>query len=82
MQGFIFRRRWEPDLFTTADVAGVRELVAMLTPKPRAVPDFAAEAVLRKLQRNAWVVQPKHGVDDEWEGFAGFSVYTVCSSRC
>jgi pimeloyl-ACP methyl ester carboxylesterase len=28
----------------------------MLTPNPRNVPDFAAEAMVRKLQRNAWVV--------------------------
>ena len=33
-----------------------RKLVAMLTPDPRAMPEFAREAMLRKLQRNAWVV--------------------------
>jgi pimeloyl-ACP methyl ester carboxylesterase len=29
----------------------------MLTPKPGPLPDFAAEAALRKLEGNAWVVQ-------------------------
>ena len=28
----------------------------MLTPKPRPIPEFAARAVLRKLRRNAWVL--------------------------
>jgi pimeloyl-ACP methyl ester carboxylesterase len=28
----------------------------MLTPNPRNIPDFVAEAMVRKLQRNAWVV--------------------------
>ena len=31
--------------------------MAILSPKPRALPDFAAEAALRKLEKNAWVVQ-------------------------
>src|SRR5216683_6331910 len=42
---------WEPELFTPADVVGVRKLIAMLTPNPRPLPDFAAEAALRKLER-------------------------------
>jgi pimeloyl-ACP methyl ester carboxylesterase len=55
--GTYFPPTWESDLFTPHDVAGVRELVAMLTPKPRVMPEFAAEAVVRKLQANAWVVR-------------------------
>ena len=55
--GTYFPPTWGADLFTPHDGAGVRELVAMLTPKPRAMPEFAAEAVVRKLQRNAWIVR-------------------------
>jgi pimeloyl-ACP methyl ester carboxylesterase len=54
--GVYFPATWEADLFTPADVDGVRKLVAMLTPNPRPMPEFAAEAALRKLQRNAWVI--------------------------
>ncbi len=31
--------------------------MAMLSPKPRALPKFAAEAALRKLEGNAWVLR-------------------------
>ena len=54
--GVYFPATFEPDLFTPHDVAGVRKLIAILTPNPRNIPDFAAEAMVRKLQRNAWVV--------------------------
>jgi pimeloyl-ACP methyl ester carboxylesterase len=54
--GVYFPAAFEPDLFTPHDAAGVRKLISMLTPNPRNVPDFAAEAMVRKLQRNAWVV--------------------------
>ena len=55
--GTYFPATWGPELFTPSDTAGVRELLAMLTPKPRAMPEFAAEAALRKLQANAWVLK-------------------------
>ncbi|HEX3373009.1 MAG TPA: alpha/beta hydrolase [Edaphobacter sp.] len=55
--GVYFPATWEPELFTPADVVGVKKLISMLTPKPRPLPDFAAEAALRKLAGNAWVVQ-------------------------
>jgi pimeloyl-ACP methyl ester carboxylesterase len=54
--GVYFPATFEPDLFTPHDVEGVRKLISMLTPNPRSVPDFAAEAMVRKLQANAWVV--------------------------
>jgi pimeloyl-ACP methyl ester carboxylesterase len=54
--GTYFPATFGPDLFTPNDVAGVRSLIAILTPKPRPMPNFAAEAALRKLQRNAWVL--------------------------
>jgi len=54
--GVYFPATFGPELFTPSDVTGVRKLIAILTPKPRNVPDFAAEAMVRKLQANAWVV--------------------------
>jgi pimeloyl-ACP methyl ester carboxylesterase len=54
--GIYFPATFEADLFTPHDTAGVRRLIAMLTPKPRPIPEFAARAVLRKLRRNAWVL--------------------------
>jgi pimeloyl-ACP methyl ester carboxylesterase len=55
--GIYFPATWGPNLFTPNDVAGVRELMVMLSPKPRPLPSFAAEAALRKLQANAWVLK-------------------------
>jgi pimeloyl-ACP methyl ester carboxylesterase len=55
--GIYFPAAWGPDLFTPNDVAGVKELMALLSPKPRPLPNFAAEAALRKLQGNAWVLR-------------------------
>jgi pimeloyl-ACP methyl ester carboxylesterase len=54
--GLYFPATFGPELFTPSDPAGVRKLIAILTPKPRAIPDFAAGAMVRKLQGNAWVV--------------------------
>src|ERR1700679_3744319 len=54
--GIYFPATWQADLFTPTDGAGVRKLIAMLTPIPRVVPDFATAAMVRKLQANAWVV--------------------------
>ncbi|NYF89054.1 alpha/beta fold hydrolase [Tunturiibacter empetritectus] len=54
--GLYFPATFGPELFTPSDPAGVRRLIAILTPKPRAIPDFAAKAMVRKLQGNAWVV--------------------------
>ena len=56
-RGCTFPRTFEPDLFTPHDVAGVRRLTAILSPKPVAMPDFIARAALRKLERNAWVLR-------------------------
>ena len=48
--------------------------MAILSPKPQAMPEFAAEAMVRKLQANAWVMQSEYGFDDQWTGSAGFSI--------
>jgi pimeloyl-ACP methyl ester carboxylesterase len=54
--GTYFPTTFALDLFTPNDVAGVRRLLSILTPKRIDMPDFAAKAALRKLQRNAWVL--------------------------
>src|ERR1700677_2592290 len=54
--GIYFPATFGPGLFTPSDTAGVRRLIAILSPKPREMPEFAARAALRKLQRNAWVL--------------------------
>jgi pimeloyl-ACP methyl ester carboxylesterase len=54
--GIYFPATFGPDLFVPGDVAGVRRLVAILTPKPPDMPDFVARDALRKLQRNGWVI--------------------------
>ncbi|HZY60907.1 MAG TPA: alpha/beta fold hydrolase [Edaphobacter sp.] len=55
--GIYFPATFGPELFSPHDVAGVRRLIAMLTPKPAKMPEFVARAALRKLQGNAWVIQ-------------------------
>jgi pimeloyl-ACP methyl ester carboxylesterase len=55
--GIYFPATFGPELFTPNDVAGVKELYGMLSPKPYNVPHFAAEAAVRRLQGNAWVVR-------------------------
>jgi pimeloyl-ACP methyl ester carboxylesterase len=54
--GTYFVATFGPELFTPHDTAGVKKLIAILTPKPREMPEFAARAALRKLQKNAWVL--------------------------
>jgi pimeloyl-ACP methyl ester carboxylesterase len=55
--GVYFPATWDQDLFTPNDVRGVRELIEILSPKPHPLPNFAAEAALRKLEGNAWVLR-------------------------
>jgi pimeloyl-ACP methyl ester carboxylesterase len=55
--GTYFPATFGPELFSPTDVAGVHRLLAALSPLPRDVPDFAARAMVRKLQANAWVIQ-------------------------
>ncbi len=55
--GIYFPATFGPELFTPADTAGVRRLMQTLSPKPLAMPEFAARDALRKLQGNAWVLK-------------------------
>jgi pimeloyl-ACP methyl ester carboxylesterase len=55
--GTYFPATFGPELFTPNDVAGVKKLHGFLSPKPFDPPSFVAEAVVRRLQGNAWVVR-------------------------
>ena len=75
--GVYFPATWEPELFTPADVIGVKKLIAMLTPKPRPLPNFAAEAALRKLERNAWVIRRSMKAMTNGRDLLDFRLYQI-----
>ena len=54
--GVYFKPTFEGSLFTPTDRAGMFELQKMLTPHPKPLPGFLADAALEKLGRNAWVL--------------------------
>jgi pimeloyl-ACP methyl ester carboxylesterase len=75
--GVYFPATWEADLFTPADVAGVNKLLAMLSPKARPLPEFAAAAALRKLQRNAWVINRSMTAMTNGKDLLDFRLYQI-----
>jgi pimeloyl-ACP methyl ester carboxylesterase len=76
--GTYFPATWGPDLFTPSDVAGVRTLVKALTPEPRAaMPNFVAEAALRKLEANAWVVRRSLSAMTSGRDLLDFRLYKI-----
>jgi pimeloyl-ACP methyl ester carboxylesterase len=75
--GVYFPATWEPELFTPADVVGVKKLIGMLTPKPRPLPNFAAEAALRKLERNAWVIRRSMTAMTNGRDLLDFRLYQI-----
>jgi pimeloyl-ACP methyl ester carboxylesterase len=75
--GVYFPATWEPELFTPADVVGVTKLIAMLTPKPRPLPNFAAEAALRKLGTNAWVIRRSMTAMTNGRDLLDFRLYQI-----
>jgi pimeloyl-ACP methyl ester carboxylesterase len=54
--GIYFPPTFDAALFTPNDPAGLARLSAMLSPHPKPIPDFAARAVIRRLQKNGWVI--------------------------
>jgi pimeloyl-ACP methyl ester carboxylesterase len=75
--GIYFPATWGPDLFMPNDVSGVKELMAMLSPNPPALPGFAAEAALRKLQGNAWVLRRSMGSMTSGKDLLDFRLYQI-----
>jgi pimeloyl-ACP methyl ester carboxylesterase len=55
--GIYFPATFDASLFSPSDKAGLVHLTEMLEPDPPKLPDFAVRAAIRKLQRNAWVIQ-------------------------
>jgi pimeloyl-ACP methyl ester carboxylesterase len=55
--GVYFNSTETAEVFTPSDTAGVRRLMALLSPKPAPLPEFIARAAMRKLQGNAWVIR-------------------------
>jgi pimeloyl-ACP methyl ester carboxylesterase len=54
--GMYFATNFAPDLFVPTDAAGLGRLMAAISPHPRAMQPFVVRAALRKLGKNAWVV--------------------------
>jgi pimeloyl-ACP methyl ester carboxylesterase len=55
--GIYFPATFDASLFIPADAAGLIHLTAMLDPHPKPFPDFVTRAILRKLNRNGWVIR-------------------------
>ncbi len=75
--GLYFPATFEAELFTPVDVAGLNHLMAMLTPKPIRMPEFAAKAALRKLQRNAWVIDRSMASMTNGRDLLDFQLYRI-----
>jgi pimeloyl-ACP methyl ester carboxylesterase len=75
--GVYFPASWEPDLFTPSDVAGVKKLYGMLSPRPFKLPDFATEAAVRKLQQNAWVIRRSMSAMTSGKDLLDFRLYKI-----
>lgn len=54
--GIYFPANFGSQLFVPVDAAGVNELMNVLSPLPRSMPDFVMRDVLRKMAHNGWVV--------------------------
>jgi pimeloyl-ACP methyl ester carboxylesterase len=75
--GVYFPATWEPELFTPVDVAGVGKLVKILSPNARELPNFAAEAALRKLEGNAWVLRRSMSAMTNGRDLLDFRLYQI-----
>ena len=75
--GIYFPATFGPELFTPKDTAGVRKLMTTLTPKPAHIPDFAAKAIVRKLQANAWVLERSMAAMMSGHDLLDFRLHTI-----
>lgn len=55
--GIRFEAKFPRDLFTPTDEAGLRQLQEWLSPRPIQMPHYVARAAIRRLQRQAHIVQ-------------------------
>ncbi|MDQ2833658.1 MAG: alpha/beta fold hydrolase [Acidobacteriota bacterium] len=75
--GVYFPATFAAELFTPTDVAGLNHLMAMLTPKPIKMPAFAANDAVRKLQRNAWVINRSMAAMTNGRDLLDFQLYRI-----
>jgi pimeloyl-ACP methyl ester carboxylesterase len=75
--GVYFPASGEPELFTPSDVIGVTKLIGMLSPKPQPLPGFVAEAALRKLEANAWVIRRSMTAMTNGRDLLDFRLYKI-----
>jgi pimeloyl-ACP methyl ester carboxylesterase len=75
--GIYFPATFGPELFTPKDTAGVRKLLGILTPKPVNLPEFAAKAVLRRLEKNAWVLDRSTASMTKGRDLLDFRLYGI-----
>ena len=75
--GIYFPATWQPDLFIPNDVAGVKKLYGMLSPRPFKLPNFATEAAVRKLQENAWVIRRSMSAMTNGRDLMDFRLYEI-----
>ncbi len=54
--GLTFYASFSPEVFTPTDREGLEQLQALLVPHPASIPNFLARDILRRLQKNYWVV--------------------------
>lgn len=54
--GIYFPATFGAALFVPSDTQGVGRLLKMLSPHPRALPEFVARDVVQKIGRNGWVI--------------------------
>jgi pimeloyl-ACP methyl ester carboxylesterase len=55
--GIYWPATFDAALFTPTDSVGLKRLISRLTMQPMPLPPFVERAALRKLQRNAWIIQ-------------------------
>jgi pimeloyl-ACP methyl ester carboxylesterase len=55
--GIYERPTWNTQLFTPATESDLKQLNELLTPRPRAIPGFVAQDILRLSRENGWVIQ-------------------------
>ena len=54
--GVYFPATFDAELFVPNDAPGVARLLKMLSPHPQTMPDFVVRDVVRKMERNGWVI--------------------------
>ena len=65
------------EVFDARDAAGVNRLFAILTPHPRALPDFVARDIARRIQANVWVIKRSMAAMRSGRDLLDFRLYAI-----